>query len=83
MIEHVSNNLTSAYDDWRAGMTCHDELSYYLWQGLAIRVDGITISDVNLEHINLILNEDDSYMKEYVNDQEGEIYAIEYQKIKE
>ena len=46
-------------------------------------MDGITISDVNLEHINLILNEDDSYMKEYVNDQEGEIYAIEYQKIKE
>ena len=37
----------------------------------------------NLEHLNLILNEDDSYMKEYVNDQEGEIYAIEYQKIKE
>lgn len=49
----------------------------------AIRVDGITISDANLEHLNLILNEDDSYMKEYVNDQEGEIYAIEYQKIKE
>ena len=48
-----------------------------------IRVDGITISDANLEHLNLILNEDDSYMKEYVNDQEGEIYAIEYQKIKE
>ena len=62
-------------------MTSHDELSYYLSQGLAIRVDGITISDANLE--NLILNEDDSYMKEYVNDQEGEIYAIEYQKIKE
>ena len=61
-------------------MTSHDELSYYLSQGLAIRVDGITISDANLEHLNLILNEDDSYMKEYVNDQEGEIYAIEYQK---
>ena len=60
-------------------MTSHDELSYYLSQGLAIRVDGITISDANLEHLNLILNEDDSYMKEYVNDQEGEIYAIEYQ----
>ena len=60
-----------------------DELSYYLSQGLAIRVYGITISDANLEHLNLILNEDDSYMKEYVNDQEGEIYAIEYQKIKE
>ena len=56
-------------------MTSHDELSYYLSQGLAIRVDGITISDANLEHLNLILNEDDSYMKEYVNDQEGEIYA--------
>ncbi len=52
-------------------MTSHDELSYYLSQGLAIRVDGITISDANLEHLNLILNEDDSYMKEYVNDQEG------------
>ena len=64
-------------------MTSHDELSYYLSQGLAIRVDGITISDANLEHLNLILNEDDSYMKEYVNDQEGEIYAIEYQQIKE
>ena len=64
-------------------MTSHDELSYYLSQGLAIRVDGITISDANLEHLNLILNEDDSYMKEYVNDQEGEIYAIEYQKIKD
>ena len=63
-------------------MTSHDELSYYLSQGLAIRVDGITISDANLEHLNLILNEDDSYMKEYVNDQEGEIYAIEYQKIR-
>ena len=47
-------------------MTSHDELSYYLSQGLAIRVDGITISDANLEHLNLILNEDDSYMKEYV-----------------
>ena len=43
-------------------MTSHDELSYYLSQGLAIRVDGITISDANLEHLNLILNEDDSYM---------------------
>ena len=42
-------------------MTSHDELSYYLSQGLAIRVDGITISDANLEHLNLILNEDDSY----------------------
>ena len=29
-------------------MTSHDELSYYLSQGLAIRVDGITISDANL-----------------------------------
>lgn len=56
-------------------ITCHRD-----WP---IRVDGITISDANLEHLNLILNEDDSYMKEYVNDQEGEIYAIEYQKIKE
>ena len=28
-------------------MTSHDELSYYLSQGLAIRVDGITISDAN------------------------------------
>ena len=37
-------------------MTSHDELSYYLSQGLAIRVDGITISDANLEHLNLILN---------------------------
>lgn len=64
-------------------MTSHDELSYYLSQGLAIRVDGITISDVNLEHINLILNEDDSYMKEYAVDQKGEIYAINYQTIKE
>ena len=54
-------------------MTSHDELSYYLSQGLAIRVDGITISDANLEHLNLILNEDDSYMKEYVNDQEGDL----------
>lgn len=64
-------------------MTSHDELSYYLSQGLAIRVDGITISDVNLEHINLILNEDDSYMKEYAVDQKGEICAINYQTIKE
>ena len=64
-------------------MTSHDELSYYLSQGLAIRVEGITISDAALEHLNLILNEDDSYMKEYVNDQEGDIYAIDYQKIKE
>ena len=34
-------------------MTSHDELSYYLSQGLAIRVDGITISDANLEHLFL------------------------------
>lgn len=64
-------------------MESHDELSYYLSQGLAIRVDGITISDVDLEHINLILKEDDSYMKEYVNDQKGDIYAIDFQRIKE
>ena len=64
-------------------MTSHDELSYYLSQGLAIRVAVITISDANLEHLTLILNEDDSYMNAYVNEQEGEIYAIEYQKIKE
>ena len=38
-------------------MTSHDELSYYLSQGLAIRVDGITISDANLEHLNLICKE--------------------------
>lgn len=64
-------------------MKSHDELSYYLSQGLAIRVDGVTISDANLEHINLILKEDDSYMKEYINDQKGDIYAINFQKIKE
>lgn len=66
-------------------MKSHDELSYYLSQGLAIQVNGITISDsdVNLEHINLILNEDDSYMKEYINDQKGDIYAIDFQRIKE
>ena len=64
-------------------MTSHDELSYYLSQGLAIREDGNSISDEKQEHLNLILDEDESYMKEYVNDQEGEIYAIEYQKIKE
>ena len=64
-------------------MTSHDELSYYLSQGLAIRVDGITISDANLEHLNLILNEDDSYMKRVCQRSGREIYAIEYQKIKE
>ena len=41
----------------------------------------VTLNDVR-DHFFRI-QEDDSYMKEYVNDQEGEIYAIEYQKIKE
>ena len=59
-------------------ITCHRD-----WQSVCRFLGSITISDANLEHLNLILNEDDSYMKEYVNDQEGEIYAIEYQKIKE
>ena len=64
-------------------MANHDELSYYLSRGLAIRVDGISISDVNLEHVNLILKEDDSYMKEFVGNEKGEIYAVNYQKIRE
>lgn len=32
-------------------MTSHDELSYYLSQGLAIRVDGITISEIGRAHV--------------------------------
>ncbi len=64
-------------------MANHDELSYYLSRGLAIHVDGISINDVNLEHVNLILKEDDSYMKEFVGNEKGEIYAVNYQKIRE
>lgn len=63
--------------------TNHDELSYYMSQGLAVRVDGITISNRNLEHVNLILKEDDSYMKEFIGDQRGEICAVDYRKIQE
>ncbi len=47
-------------------MTNHDELSYYLSQGLAVHVDGITVGNDNLEHVTLVLNEDDSYMKEFI-----------------
>ena len=43
-------------------MTNHDELSYYLSLGLAVRVDGVTINRRNLEHVDLILKEDDSYI---------------------
>lgn len=51
--------------------------------GLAVRVDGITVDNRNLEHINLILKEDDSYMKEFVGNKKGEISAVNFQKIKE
>ena len=64
-------------------MTNHDELSYYLSRGLAVRVDGVTINSRNLEHVDLILNEDDSYMKEFIENREGEIFAVDYQKIRE
>ncbi|MBU5459612.1 hypothetical protein [Anaerostipes sp. MSJ-23] len=64
-------------------MTNHDELSHYLSMGLAVRVDGITVDNRNLEHINLILKEDDSYMKEFVGNKKGEISAVNFQKIKE
>ncbi|MCI5623505.1 MULTISPECIES: hypothetical protein [Anaerostipes] len=64
-------------------MANHDELSKYLSEGLAIRLDGIAISDVNLEHVNLILKEDDSYMKEFIDNGEGEICAVNFQKIRE
>lgn len=64
-------------------MTNHEELSYYLSQGLAIHVDGITVGNDNLEHVTLVLNEDDSYMKEFIQNQEGEICAINYQRIRE
>lgn len=52
-------------------MTNHDELSYYLSRGLAVRVDGVTINSRNLEHVDLILKEDDSYMKEFIENREG------------
>ncbi|WP_274954724.1 hypothetical protein [Anaerostipes butyraticus] len=64
-------------------MTNHDELSYYLSRGLAVRVDGVTINSCNLEHVDLILKEDDSYMKEFIENREGEIFAVDYQKIRE
>lgn len=64
-------------------MTNHDELSYYLSMGLAVRVDGVTINSRNLEHVDLILKEDDSYMKEFIENREGEIFAVDYQKIRE
>ena len=64
-------------------MTNHDELSYYLSLGLAVRVDGITVNKRNLEHVDLILKEDDSYMKEFIENREGEIFADDYQKIRE
>lgn len=64
-------------------MNTHDELSYYLSHGLAIQVDGIAIRSDYLEHVNLILKEDDSYMKEFIANQEGEICAVDYQQIKE
>ena len=64
-------------------MTNHDELSYYLSLGLAVRVDGITVNKRNLEHVDLILKEDDSYMKEFMENREGEIFAVDYQKIRE
>ena len=64
-------------------MTNHDELSYYLSRGLAVRVDGVTINSCNLEHVDLILKEDDSYMKEFIENRKGEIFAVDYQKIRE
>ena len=64
-------------------MTNHDELSYYLSRGLAVRVDRVTINSRNLEHVDLILKEDDSYMKEFIENREGEIFAVDYQKIRE
>ena len=64
-------------------MTNHDELSYYLSRGLAVRVDGVTINSRNLEHVDLILKEDDSYMKEFIENRKGEIFAVDYQKIRE
>ena len=64
-------------------MTNHDELSYYLSRVLAVRVDGVTINSCNLEHVDLILKEDDSYMKEFIENREGEIFAVDYQKIRE
>ena len=64
-------------------MTTHDDLSYYLSRGLAVRVDGVTINSRNLEHVDLILKEDDSYMKEFIENREGEIFAVDYQKIRE
>ena len=64
-------------------MTNHDELSYYLSRGLAVRVDGVTINSRNLEHVDLILKEYDSYMKEFIENREGEIFAVDYQKIRE
>lgn len=64
-------------------MKTHDELSYYLSRGLAVHVDGVAIRNENLEHVNLILKEDDFYMKEFISNQEGEICAVDYQKIKE
>ena len=64
-------------------MTNHDDLSYYLSLGLAVRGDGVTINRRNLEHVDLILKEDDSYMKEFIENRKGEIFAVDYQKIRE
>lgn len=57
------------------------DLLNYLELGLAVQVDGIPVDNSNQEQMDLMLEEDDSYMKDFIDDEKGEICAVYYQKV--
>lgn len=57
------------------------DLLDYLELGLAVQVDGIPVDNSNQEQMDLMLEEADSYMKDFIDDVKGEICAVYYQKV--
>ncbi len=45
------------------------DLLDYLELGLAVQVDGIPVDNSNQEQMDLMLEEDDSYMKDFIDDE--------------
>jgi hypothetical protein len=62
-------------------MKYYSDLLEYLSLGVAIQVNGVSVNGENQEYMNHLLEESDSYMKDFEVDEEGEIYAVNYQYV--
>lgn len=56
-------------------------LSDYYQLGLKIQVEKTLVNDDNLAYMNQMVWEEDCYMKDFVENEKGEIYKVHYIKV--